>query len=267
MDKDGLGDACDDDIDGDGLTNGVEAEQGTNAQSNDTDADGVGDAKDVYPLDPKRSVLEKPVPPKIVEKILEAKSEIQNVLTGKTLIKSDVGSDSPVSNTNPTLSTQSIPTASSNTTEVVSMESLNMGVSPNAVFSYEKSSWNTFVFRLVAPAQDRFVYEWNFGDGVHSSKSSVTHTYSQAGSYLVTLKTTDEAGNVSKESAEVHVSFFTFSNPLVIALLSLLGIALIGMSFAFFKLKTAKHSRKKETTSKSEISQDQSLKQIHVKEE
>ncbi|OGL98726.1 hypothetical protein A2318_04010 [Candidatus Uhrbacteria bacterium RIFOXYB2_FULL_45_11] len=267
LDKDGLGDACDDDIDGDGLTNGVEAEQGTNAQSNDTDADGVGDAKDVYPLDPKRSVLEKPVPPKIVEKILEAKSEIQNVLTGKTLIKSDVGSDSPVSNTNPTLSTQSIPTASSNTTEVVSMESLNMGVSPNAVFSYEKSSWNTFVFRLVAPAQDRFVYEWNFGDGVHSSKSSVTHTYSQAGSYLVTLKTTDEAGNVSKESAEVHVSFFTFSNPLVIALLSLLGIALIGMSFAFFKLKTAKHSRKKETTSKSEISQDQSLKQIHVKEE
>jgi hypothetical protein len=135
------------------------------------------------------------------------------------------------------------------------------------VFSYEKSSWNTFVFRLVAPVQDRFVYEWNFGDGVHSSKSDVTHTYAQAGSYLVTLKTTDEAGVVSEESAEVHVAFFTFSNPLIIALLTLLGIVFVGICVALFKLKTTKRPRKKGVVSESETSEEQTLKQIFVKEE
>lgn len=262
LDKDGIGDACDDDIDGDGLTNGVEAEQGTNSRSTDSDGDGVNDAQDVYPLDPKRSVLEKPVPPKIVEKPVESKPETQSATSSKATIKSETSPDASVSNTN---TSTSIPTI--DTTEVVTMESLSVGISPNAVFSYEKSSWNTFVFRLVAPVQDRFVYEWNFGDGVHSSKSGVTHTYSQAGSYFVTLKTTDETGNVSEESAEVHVAFFTFSNPLIIALLALLGMVFIGICVAWFKLKTTKRPGKKGTSSKTEISQEHSLKQIHVKEE
>lgn len=262
LDKDGIGDACDDDIDGDGLTNSVEAEQGTNPQLKDTDGDGVNDAQDVYPLDPKRTVLEKPVPPKIVEKPIETKPEIQNTTSTKTAVKTDVGSDTPVSNTISTIATPA-----TETTEVVSMESLNVSVSPNAVFSYEKSSWNTFVFRLVAPVQARSVYEWNFGDGVQSSKTSVTHTYSQAGSYLVTLKTTDEAGNVSEESAEVHVTFFTFSNPLIIALISLLGIAFIGICVVLLKMKTSKRTGQKGTASKGEVLQEHSLKQIHVKEE
>lgn len=262
LDKDGIGDACDDDIDGDGLTNSVEAEQGTNAQSKDTDGDGVNDAQDVYPLDPKRTVLEKPVPPKIVEKPTEIKPEIQGITTSKTVIKTDVDSDTPVSNT---MSSNSMSTTE--TSEVVSMESLKVNVSPNAVFSYEKSSWNTFVFRLVAPVQERSVYEWDFGDGVHSSKSNVIHTYSQAGSYFVTLKTTDEAGNVSEESAEVHVTFFTFSNPLIIALLSLLGIVFIGICVALLKMKTSKRVGQKRAVNKEENSQEHSLKQIHVKEE
>lgn len=262
LDKDGIGDVCDDDSDGDGLTNAVEAEQGTNAQSKDTDGDRVNDAQDVYPLDPKRTVLEKPVPPKVVEKPVTSKPEIQIAASSAVATKPEAGSNTSVSNT--TISTS---TPTTEVAEDVSMESLNVGISPNAVFSYEKSSWNTFVFRLVAPVQDRFVYEWNFGDGVRSSKSDVTHTYAQAGSYLVILKTTDEVGNVSEESAEVHVTFFTFSNPLIIALVALLGMAFVGICIAWFKLKTTKRPEKKGIVSKTEISEVQSLKQIHVKEE
>lgn len=47
MDHDGIGDACDDDIDGDGLTNVQEAAIGTNPRNPDTDGDGLSDYAEV----------------------------------------------------------------------------------------------------------------------------------------------------------------------------------------------------------------------------
>jgi len=57
LDGDSLGDACDDDIDGDGLINAQEAMHGTDADNPDTDGDGVGDYDEIFvyganPLDP-----------------------------------------------------------------------------------------------------------------------------------------------------------------------------------------------------------------------
>jgi hypothetical protein len=49
IDHDGTGDACDNDIDGDGLSNTSEAEFGTDPRNPDTDGDGVGDKADVCP--------------------------------------------------------------------------------------------------------------------------------------------------------------------------------------------------------------------------
>ena len=49
LDGDGKGDACDSDIDGDGLTNSVEEETGTNPRAADTDGDGVRDKQDACP--------------------------------------------------------------------------------------------------------------------------------------------------------------------------------------------------------------------------
>jgi hypothetical protein len=49
LDGDGAGDACDPDIDGDGLTNAAETARGTDARKPDTDGDGVGDAADACP--------------------------------------------------------------------------------------------------------------------------------------------------------------------------------------------------------------------------
>jgi hypothetical protein len=49
IDRDGRGDVCDDDVDGDGRPNAVEEAVGTNPRSADTDSDGVRDAQDLCP--------------------------------------------------------------------------------------------------------------------------------------------------------------------------------------------------------------------------
>jgi hypothetical protein len=52
LDKDGIGDACDSDIDGDGASNADEAVRGTDPRKADSDGDGVGDAADACPTVP-----------------------------------------------------------------------------------------------------------------------------------------------------------------------------------------------------------------------
>jgi hypothetical protein len=47
LDGDGIGDACDDDIDGDGLSNTQEAALGTDPRKPDTDGDGLTDGAEV----------------------------------------------------------------------------------------------------------------------------------------------------------------------------------------------------------------------------
>ena len=49
LDADGLGDACDDDIDGDGVSNAAEQARGTNPGKADSDGDGVADGADACP--------------------------------------------------------------------------------------------------------------------------------------------------------------------------------------------------------------------------
>jgi len=49
LDGDGQGDACDPDIDGDGLTNDAEPAHGTDPRNRDTDGDGVADGFDACP--------------------------------------------------------------------------------------------------------------------------------------------------------------------------------------------------------------------------
>jgi|GEM_PF-6438472 len=49
-------------------------------------------------------------------------------------------------------------------------------------------------------------YSWNFGDGSTASGQTVTHTYSSAGTYTVTLTVTDNEGLTSSTSKQITVS-------------------------------------------------------------
>nr|WP_244898450.1 PKD domain-containing protein [Pseudoalteromonas ulvae] len=49
-------------------------------------------------------------------------------------------------------------------------------------------------------------HAWTFGDGTSSSQPSPNHTYSQAGTYLVTLTVADAEGKQASKSQQVQVS-------------------------------------------------------------
>jgi hypothetical protein len=51
LDGDGQGDACDDDIDGDGVSNAAEQARGTDPRNPDSDSDGVRDGADTCPVE------------------------------------------------------------------------------------------------------------------------------------------------------------------------------------------------------------------------
>lgn len=53
LDRDGIGDVCDDDIDGDGAINSDDAFPFDPNEAFDSDGDGVGDNSDDFPFDPE----------------------------------------------------------------------------------------------------------------------------------------------------------------------------------------------------------------------
>jgi hypothetical protein len=135
------------------------------------------------------------------------------------------------------------------------------------VFTYEKQSWNTYAFRLLASENERVIYEWNFGDGVKSGKPAVTHTYKRSGEYSVVLKTTQENGAISQESVEITIPFFTLQNSVIrsavviLALLFLLGLlAFIALRPSVFVPLLALWAKRVSASSKK-------ITRIHIKEE
>lgn len=191
-DKDGAGDACDDDDDNDGLSDAVEAEVGTDPSKPDTDADGTLDSSDAYPNDPSLQAQAKPVPAPVKKAFAQVVSKVaENIKKEETPIPAE-----------------------------------SMTFSPNAVFSYTQDRWNTFTFRVGGATSD-YHYEWDFGDGVRSNKTEVSHSYERSGAFDVTLAMQDAEGRTSKESATVLVPFFTLQNRIVLLLLSFLAILLV----------------------------------------
>ena len=79
-----------------------------------------------------------------------------------------------------------------------------------ATFTYNPSSpvvGQTVMFSASASGgTSPYTYIWSFGDGTTGTGSSLTHTYSVAGSYNVTLTTTDSSGQSVTSSKTVVVS-------------------------------------------------------------
>ncbi len=203
-DKDGMGDACDDDDDNDGLTDAVEAELGTNPKLADTDSDGVPDGSDAFPTDPKK---QKPAP--MIQKT-DAKQTTSPSKTLALLAPAIVEALTKADTTPPSTQDSQSSTASIHKTFVVT-----------------KTSWNTASFQVLGSSDSVVLYEWDFGDGVHSNKPSVSHIYQKSGTYLVTLTSQNDRGHSSKETASVTVPFFSLHNRAIQIILGFL-VALLG---------------------------------------
>ena len=50
-----------------------------------------------------------------------------------------------------------------------------------------------------------YTYSWSFGDGTTATGATATHTYSKAGSYMVTMKATDSTGKATTTTQQVSV--------------------------------------------------------------
>ncbi len=197
-DADGQGDECDVDDDNDGLSDEVETELGSKPNQVDSDADGTNDPDDAFPTDPTLQEVPKPEVKKTFENIVEevAKSIEKKVEEDKEVL------------------------------EVQEAEEVPLTFSPNTVFAYSHDAWDTFTFHVVSPVDSDYQYEWEFGDGVRSNKTEITHTYDSSGAYSVTLTIRDAKGLTFSESTTVFVPFFSLQNRMVVALIALLVLLL-----------------------------------------
>lgn len=90
---------------------------------------------------------------------------------------------------------------------IVTQPSGGINVAPNAVISVSTNSgYKPLKVSFKGdksndPDGTIASYSWNFGDGASASGIAVTHNYSQAAVYTVTLKVTDNKGSVSQPAS------------------------------------------------------------------
>lgn len=227
-DGDGEGDACDNDDDNDGLSDGVEEELGTSTTNGDTDGDGVDDPNDLYPNDSSRFEEEAEVdiePEPVPEPELYVETEEQKDSTEETAAENLLGAivNELVDEIRSTAPEEEI-VEDEDEAETVSIPD-ESGLSEKAIFTFDRDSWNTYTFRVLNPLSHSVSYEWDFGNGVTSSKSQVQHVYSSSGDYEVMLTVSDNSGVISQDSVTVFVPLFSLENRYV--LMSVAGLILL----------------------------------------
>ncbi len=241
-DGDGFGDVCDDDDDNDGLTDEVENEIGSNSLSRDSDGDGVDDMDDAFPNDPNQTkfipVVQPEPEPKTEPKLDQVKdlAEINNNAIVDDNNDTAVLMEQIVETITKEINDQDLDNNKEDLTLNVDLSDKNGKeiMSPNAVFKLTRNSYNTYIFSVLGPEISGYVYEWDFGDGVKSSRKKSTHTFKSAGTYNVLLSVLSGDGSVASESVTVLIPFFTLQNKVVlIAMLVLIIMLLIGITIMF----------------------------------
>ncbi|MEE1291308.1 MAG: PKD domain-containing protein, partial [Spirochaetota bacterium] len=105
-------------------------------------------------------------------------------------------------------------------TEEISVTTQNANKAPVANAGKDKTGMETVALTFDASqSTDNGTiksYAWDFGDGIKSTEKTTTHTYSTAGTYIVTLTVTDEEGlsgtttikvTINKKGSFVHRDF------------------------------------------------------------
>lgn len=230
-DGDGFGNACDDDDDGDGATDDVEKENGSDTLVTDTDGDGVSDAKDAYPTDKTRSKVAAaaPTPVAAVPVVVPASSSAtaSEDKPAPKPVAAPVTEVAPIVEPVPEPATLPGTAAVTETPAAATHAPVPLGFSPNAIFQHARSAWNAFSFAAIVPDGNGYQYQWDFGDGVTSSRSEVQHTYVTSGDFDVTFSVTDSSGVTSRDSTLIHVPFWTLQNRVVLVLLGFLSFLLL----------------------------------------
>jgi hypothetical protein len=223
IDEDGKGNACDDDDDGDGITDDVETELGTNPFVVDTDGDGVSDATDAYPTDASQSRI---VPIPVVVSDFTPINESGSA-EATTPVPEEVQDGVLDSMTIDIVSTEPVLQEESGVDKSADQASEPTLASPKAVFRYAAETWNTYTFLSVTPETPGYRFQWDFGDGVTSSRPTVRHTYASPGEYAITFRVTDPSGLQSEDTASVRIRFWTLENRMVDLLCGLLAFLLL----------------------------------------
>ena len=225
------------DDDRDGVENADDnCPQNSNADQTDTDGDGEGDVcdtdddgdgvldgNDAYPLDETMSelpVVEEEVIEEPVEVVVEELTEEEQTVISQIIEE---------------ISTQISEVVSSETegdTEEEEETEEQLSHSPKAFFTYEQISWNTFAFDVISPEYTGVTYVWDFGDGVQSQKSTVTHTFHDYGSFEISLQVASPDQEITTDETVVYVPFFSIENRWIqVSIALLLLLLFVGISF------------------------------------
>lgn len=237
------------DADGDGVPDSSDnCPKTPNASQTDSDADGIGDACDSTP---NGVVVPPPAPapaPAPAPDTTTPPAPVQTAVatTPTKTSTATTGTTTPAATTSTNTSANVLADANAATT--AAPEHVDIQISPNAIFSYDELTWNTYHFEERGLDGDGYRYAWDFGDGVTSSKPAVDHTFRGFGNYTVTLTVTDPTGLTSTDHTTIFVSFFHIENPYLLMLIGLLVILLL-ISVGVY-IRSIKRVRKEVAVSK-----------------
>ncbi|MFI3155342.1 MAG: PKD domain-containing protein, partial [Methylococcaceae bacterium] len=225
-----------------------------NADQLDTDHDGQGDACDID--DDNDNILDTNdatptvatvIPVKVVE---PPKPVVKKVATPVSEVPAPVSVSTPAS-TPVTSSTPSV-------TPFDGARGLRQGViadrpsaaiaqlltsssrlvtSPLARFTSKQIDWRTYEFTVTSQAGTPTEVKWDFGDGAMSVQQTITHAFSGAGTYTVTLAVATKDGGAVTDSQVFDVSFFHLDNPQILAILGALATTLVVCGVVLLRLR------------------------------
>ncbi len=207
-DKDGIGDACDPDIDNDKVLND----------------------DDKYPLDATKSADPKPVVVKAPSSPKAASAPVVVALVVVAPVEAPSNSPIPLHKVSGNTVAGGEPTLSL-------AASSKLTTSPLARFTWKQIDWRTYEFTLAQQPTDGVRFSWDFGDGATSVQPQITHAFSGPGTYIVTITIFDADGKVLSDAQTFDVTFFHLDNPKVIGLMVLLVIALGALGFTYYKIR------------------------------
>jgi hypothetical protein len=190
-DEDGQGDVCDEDRDGDGVKNEQDAFPDDADRFEEEEVEEEQEAEVPSPVSDSSQTLVQEMVERLEASVEKAEEEIAQVEPSLFWTPAE-----------------------------------SLITSPQALFTLEKISWNTYRFEALTPEEIGLILTWDFGDGVTSQKREVEHVFARFGSYEITLTATDAQENRTADKISLEIPFWTLENRWVQGMI--VGLFLMG---------------------------------------